>query len=100
MRRRRPARAAVVGIAVALLAACDGAPEPAPRTPSASAAVDTGAVAATTTLHLAGADVDVEVLPLVRADDHVVLTLDLTRDADAQDPALLGLSLTDRKSVV
>lgn len=92
--RRIPVRTLAVALALGLVAACDaGSPAPAPSTSTATAdAPDTSTAAARTTLHLEGADVEVDVLPLVRTGEHVVLTLDLTRADTGGDAALLSLA--------
>ena len=88
-------RGVTAGAAVlVLLAACTGgAGEPGPE-PSGEAStpapVDTSAVAATTTLHLAGAEVAVDVLPIVRVGEHVVLTMDLAMEDTGGDDAFLS----------
>lgn len=101
--------------ALAALAACAGGgdpdPAPAPSGTATDAAVDTAEVVATSTLHLGGTDITVDVLPVVRVDELAVLTLDLAMpdgDGDgvflASDlsgvpvlklPALAGLRLLD-----
>ena len=76
-----PARVAVVALTLGLVAACDtGAPAPTQRAPSpAATTLGPEAAVTTTTLHLAAGDVEVEVHPLVRRGEHVVLTLDLSK---------------------
>lgn len=83
-------------LCVALLVGCDAADEPAPGPDASSTPApgpDPTQPAATTTLHLAGADVKVDVLPVVRVGEHAVLTLDLTMPETGGDPAFLASAL-------
>jgi outer membrane protein OmpA-like peptidoglycan-associated protein len=80
--RPRPVPAVLAVALTVLLAACTADPQPSPTGGAASAspsaaALDPEAVVETVTIPSDGHDVRVDVHPLVRADDLVVLTLDL-----------------------
>lgn len=101
-------RNAVSGLVlVGLLTACtagtgpDDPPEPtASDSPSPTAdgpeAAETQQVVAATTMTIQGAEVNVDVYPLVRDGDAVVLTLDLTLvdSEDGEDPVSTGLAFS------
>lgn len=91
---RPSVRAAVVGLAFLLLAGCSSDPTVTPPvTPSAEPTDDPTRPAASTTLHLKAADIEVDVLPLVRAGEHVVLTLDLEMEDTGGEQVFLGSNL-------
>ncbi|WP_166435888.1 OmpA family protein [Cellulomonas shaoxiangyii] len=100
MRPQRPVRALVGALLVAALAACTagGSPDPsAPATASADPGPQPEDVVATAVIPEGGVDLEVRVHPLVRAGEHVVLTLDLVplEEVDEDDPVhVTGFGVT------
>ncbi|MBO3095224.1 OmpA family protein [Cellulomonas dongxiuzhuiae] len=97
-RRLRPVRAALaVALGLALVACTGGHPAPGPGTPTPT--VDPGPqpddVVATAVIPEGGVDLELRVHPLVRAGEHVVLTLDLVPLEEIDDNVhIFGFDVT------
>ncbi|MCC2321456.1 OmpA family protein [Cellulomonas xiejunii] len=92
-RRLRPVRAALaVALGLALVACTGGDPAPGPGTPTPT--VDPGPqpddVVATAVIPEGGVDLELRVHPLVRAGEHVVLTLDVVPLEELDEDVRIG----------